>query len=241
MKRRLLSLLALALFMAAGCNLPAPAQSTGTPSGIPLPTPRPSINPLAVAAEYLTQPRIIAYDPFDSMDNWVYKKETGTPGNGMFELQGTPRWQSSFWNRQEFKQGDAVAIRFEVQHADARSEFVLVTGNWLTPTFRQFGFYNAVIPKGDLFQGTQNLGGYGLQGDLRILSNTWYEMILAVGRSGHMLAVVWNPANPTQRAVHDLAGGPNWVSLTWVFLPKANVGETVTVDDFFVMTFGDVK
>ncbi len=241
MRIRYLVAVIFAAILLSGCNFPTPAQPIGTPSSFPLPTPRPTINPLAIAAEYMTRPRIINYDPFDSMDNWNYKKETGTPVDGMFELQGTPGWQSSFWPRQEFKEGQAVAIRFEVQHASARSEFVLVTGNWLTPTFRQFGFYNAVIPKGDLFQGTMNLGGYNLQGSLNILSGTWYEMILAIGRSGHMLAVVWDPANPAHRAVHDLAGGPNWSGLTWVFLPKANAGETVTVDDFFILDFGDVK
>ncbi len=240
MRNRFVIAALLVAALASGCNFPMPSSPIGTPSGLP-PTPRPSIDPLALAAEYLTSPRIITYDPFDSMANWNFNPATGTLSDGMFQLQGTPRWQSSFWNRQEFKEGRAVAIRFQVQHANARSEFVFVTGDWLTPTFRQFGFYNAVLPKGDLFQGSLNLGGYTLQGSLNILSDTWYEMILAVGRSGHMLAVVWNPANPAQRAVHDLAGGPNWSGLTWVFLPKANVGETVTVDDFFILDFGDIK
>ncbi len=231
----------LVLALAAGCNFPAGSRPGATPPGLPAATPGANINPLAVAAQYLTSPRIVSYDPFDTMQNWVYKRETGTLVDGMFELQGTPRWQSSFWPRQQFKEGQGVAFRFKVQHSNARSEFVLVTGDWLTPTFRQFGFYNAVVPKGDLFQGTRDLGGYDLQGSLRILSDTWYEAILAVGRNGHMIAVVWDPANPSVQVFHDLAGGQNWAGLTWVFLPKANTGETVTVDDFFILIFGDIK
>jgi hypothetical protein len=208
---------------------------------MPASTPRPSVNPLPVAAQYLTSPRIVSYDPLDTMQNWSYKRETGTLTDGIFELQGTPRWQSSFWPRQQFQEGQGIALRFKVAHANARSEFVFVTGDWLTPTFRQFGFYNAVVPKGDLFQGALNLGGYDLQGNLNILSDIWYEMLLAVGRSGHFIAVVWNPANPSQQVVHDVAGGPNWIGKTWVFLPKANTGETIEVDDFFILIFGDVK
>jgi hypothetical protein len=241
MKSRLLIAAVLLLTCASGCNFPAPAQPAGAPTGAPSATPRPNIDPLAVAADYLTNPRIVTYDPFDSMENWSFNKETGTPTGGMFELQGTPGWHSSFWRRQGFKEGQAVAIRFEVQHSNARSEFVLVTGDWLTPTFRQFGFYNAVIPKGDLFQGTLDLGGYALQGSLNILSLDWYEMLLAIGPAGHMIAVVWDPANPSHRAVHDLAGGPNWAGKSWVFLPKANTGEVVAVDDFFILRFGDIK
>lgn len=127
------SLLVVAILVAvllSGCNFPTASQPAPTPSGLPLPTPRPSINPLAVAAEYMTHPRIIEYDPFDNLNNWNFKPATGALVNGMFELQGTPRWQSSFWNRLEFKEGEAVAFRFQVQRANARSEFVLVTGDW---------------------------------------------------------------------------------------------------------------
>lgn len=231
----------LVLALTAGCNFPVASRPAGSPSGLPASTPRPSVNPLSVAADYLTSPRIVSYDAFDTMQNWNFNKQTGVLTDGMFQLQGTPGWKSSFWPRQQFKQGQGIALRFQVQHSNARSEFVFVTGSWLTPTFRQFGFYNAVVPKGDLFQGTRDLGGYNLQGNLKLLSDTWYEMLLAVGRNGHMIAVVWDPANPSQRVEHDIAGGPNWVNLTWVFLPKANTGETITVDDFFIVVFGDIK
>ncbi len=236
---RFLAILFLVI-LSAGCNLPAAPEPVGTPGGTQT-TPRPSVSPLSVAAEFLTSPKIVSYDPFDTMENWNYNKETGTLANGTFELSGTPRWQSSFWPHQQFKEGQGVALRFQVQHSSARSEFVFVTGDWQTPAFRQFGFYNAVDPMGDLFQGTLDLGGYKLQSNLNILSDTWYELLLAIGRNGHFLAVVWDPANPQQRAVHDVLGGPNWAGLTWVFLPKANVGETVRVDDFFIITFGDIK
>ncbi len=241
MKARPILLACLALILLTACNLPAPPTPTALPRVLPTATPQPSIDPLSMAAEYLTDPRIVQYDPFNDMGGWNYRTDTGDLTNGMFVLAGTPGWQSSFWPQKQFTEGQGLAIRFKVDHANARSEFVFVTGDWLTDTFRQFGIYNSFIPKGDLFQGTLNLGGYDLQGTLDIQADTWYELLLAVGRDGHFLAVVWNPDDPSQRVVHDIAGGPNWAGRSWVFLPKANAGETVYVDDYFRLIFGDIK
>ncbi len=229
------------LALLAGCNLPATPTPASTPTSVPPGAEPRVIDPLPLAAEYLTGAKILSYDPLNTMDSWTFNSETGTPMGGVFQLRGTPRWQSSFWYDQQFPEGRGLTIRFAVQYSNARSEFVLVTGEWMTDTFRQFGVYNAVIPKGDLFQGTRNLGGYNLQGNLNILSNTWYNLLLAVGRNGHFLAVVWDPANPTRRVVYDLLGGPNWAGRSWVFLPKANTGETVYVDDFYRLAFTDIK
>ncbi len=225
----------------AGCNFPRPAASAARPRLAPTATPQPAIDPLTMAAQYLSDVRIVGYDPLDSMNNWTIHGTSGSLVDGVFELPGTPRWQSSIWPSRQFREGQGLTIRFKVQESNARSEFVFVTGGWLTDTFRQFGVYNAVTPKGDLFQGTLNLGGYDLAGNLAIHSDTWYTVLLAVGRNGHFEAVLWDPANSTQRVVYDLVGGPNWAGKSWVFLPKVNTGETVYVADFFRLSFGDIR
>lgn len=229
------------LALLTGCNLPSTSTPIPTATSLPPGAEPRVIDPLPLAAEYLTGAKILSYDPFDTMDGWTFSSETGTPMGGVFQLRGTPRWQSSFWYDQQLPEGRGLTIRFAVQHSNARSEFVLVTGDWMTDTFRQFGVYDAVIPKGDLFQGRLDLGGYDLQGNLNILSNTWYNLLLAVGRNGHFLAVVWDPGNPARRVVYDVLGGPNWAGRSWVFLPKANTGETVYVDDFYRLAFNDIK
>jgi hypothetical protein len=217
------------LGMLSACSLPsAPA------SGPSLPNTR-------LMAEYLTSVRVVKYDPFDDMHNWNFREETGSLKDGMFELRGTDRWHSSFWFKQPFNEGQGLSIRFMSQNANASSELVFVSGDWLTDTFRQFGVYSAFIPKGDLFQGRSNLGGYDLKGNVAVLSNTWYELLMAIGHNGHFLAVVWDPSHDTQRAVYDLLAGANWAGRSWVFLPKANTGETLYVADFYKIAFVDIK
>ena len=229
----------LSIFLAA-CNLPAFHAPAPLP-GLPTVSPPATIEPLPVANEFLSDVTVVSYDPFDNLLNWNIHNDSGTLVNGELQLRGTPRWQSSFWPKQQFTEGQGLAIRFMVQKANAQSEFVFVTGDWRTDSFRQFGVYNAVDPKGDLFQGMQNLGGYDLTSSLTLLSNTWYDLLLAIGHNGHFLAVVWDPNHEDQRAVYDLVGGANWAGRSWVFLPKANQGETIVVDDFYRLSFGDIK
>jgi hypothetical protein len=237
----LVAVIDLLILSVSGCNYPSssvPAAATlnalSTVAAV-------ENNPFPILTEYLTGSRIVFYDPFNNMSNWNFRADTGMLTNDVFQLQGAPLWHASFWPRQEFTEGQGLVIRFKVQHSNARSEFVFVTGNWMTDSFRQFGVYNAVVPKGDLFQGVSDLGGYDLNGDLRILSNTWYYVLLAIGHKGHFLAVVWNPDDDTQRTIYDVLSPPNWTGLTWVFLPKATTGETVYVTDFSRIRFTDIK
>ena len=215
--------------MLGACNLPsAPASEP------PLPDPQ-------IRDEYLTGARVVQYDPLNNLLNWNFREETGALTDGTFELRGTAHWQSSFWPKQQFIEGQGLVIRFQVQHSSARSEFVFVTGDWQTDSFRQFGIYNAVIPKGDLFQGVSDLGGYDLNGSFHMLSNTWYYLLLAIGHNRHFLALVWNPDDQAERTAYDVLSPPSWAGRSWVFLPKATAGETLYVDDFYRIAFGDIK
>ena len=231
----------LGVLLLSACELPQDSPSAEPFPDIPILPPAPTVVSPAVIGEYLTDARVAGYDPFDDTQNWNYSSTTGALQDGTFELNGSAGWQSSFWPKQQFKEGQGLVLRFQVKRANARSEFVFVTGDWLSDSFRQFGVYNAVVPMGDLFQGRQDMGGYKLTGNLKLESDTWYELLLAVGRNGHFLAVVWNPNDTAQRAIHDLEAGPNWAGRSWVFLPKANAGETVLVDDFYRLTLGDVR
>ncbi len=245
-KHRWTRLLSLGLMLLAACNLPTRANPNPGPMPRMLPTPtQPATQaaaPATVAAsDYVSNLRVLTYDPFDNMDHWKFKPATGTLLDGAFQLQGTAGWHSSFWYKKPFTEGQGAIIAFRVHKDNARSEIVFVTGDWKTPTFRQFGLYNGVIPRTDLFQGLVNLGGKDLSTTLIVQPDTWYEMLLAIGHGGHLLAAVWDPNDPARRAVFNIDAGAAWANLSWIFLPKANAGETITVDDFYRIEFTDIK
>ncbi len=245
-KRSWTRLLSLGLLLLAACNLPTRANPNPGPVLRMLPTPtQPAAQaaaPATVAAsDYVNNLRVLTYDPFDNMDHWKFRPETGTLLDGAFQLRGTAGWHSSAWYKKPFTEGQGVIIAFKVHKADARSEIVIVTGDWKTPTFRQFGLYNGVIPRTDLFEGLVNLGGKDLSTTLVEQPDMWYEMLLAIGHGGHLLAAVWDPNDPARRSVFNIDAGAAWSNLSWIFLPKANAGETLTVANFYRIEFTSIK
>lgn len=224
------------LGLLAACNVPLTPEPHGQ-----LPRSQGVPDGLSVPADYLTDMKILSYDSLENTRHWKSQPETGAVVNGAFVMQGTPFWHSHLSYAGPFHEGTGVVLSFEVQQANAASELVFVSGEWLTAGFRQFGFYNAGKPQADLFQGTDDLGGYAIMGDLVIRPNTWYGAALAIGHNGRLLALAWDPAEPARRAVFDLAAGANWTGRAWTFMPKANAGETLAVDNFYTITFATIR
>ncbi len=235
MKSRAFAVVGLASLLLAGCSFPS-----GIRPAVPRVAATPSGNQ-AVASEYLTRLSVLSYDPFEDLRNWNSQPTTGALVNGIFEMRGTGFWQSHVLYKEDFAEGQGLLINFSVKFANARSELVLVSGDWLTSSFRQFGMYNGPRPLSDLFQGTVDLGGNGLPGNLSLSPGTTYELLLAVGHTGHLLAVAWDPASPSDRATFDIQGDTSWAGRTWTFMPKAAEGEVISLDDFYRIAFADVK
>jgi hypothetical protein len=235
MRRMSFAVICLASLSLTACNFP-----TGSPPAIP----RLALTPtgsVAVADEYLSGVRITSYDPFDNLRNWDSEPATGALKDGVFELRGTTFWHSHLAYKRELGEGQGLMIEFSARQADARSELVFVSGDWLTASFRQFGLYNAPHPLSDLFQGTADLGGKRVLGDLSLAPAATYELLLAVGHGGRMLAVMWDPASPAGRAAFEIQGDPSWVGRKWTFMPKATEGETLDVDNFYRLSFTVIK
>lgn len=228
----------LSMAVLGACNMPVASQRSGPYPRVAAATPAAG---LSIADQYLTGARIASIDPFDNLRNWQVEPADSTLADGVFQMTGTASWHSHFSYKKKFSAGDGLMLNFEVQQANAESEFVFVSGEWLTDSFRQFGVYNGGRPQADLFQGRMDLGGDSLLGDLRLRPNVTYSLLLAVGPRGHMEAVIWDPAADSQRAVYDLIGDNSWIGRKWSFMPKANAGETMYVDNFYRIAFTDIK
>jgi hypothetical protein len=238
--RALLRLCAISILMAACSFARIIATGDGAPAG-GTPAPTASLESLSVPGAYLTSVRVVLHDPLRNMDSWTFDTSTGESDGGVFQLEGTERWHSHLFYDELLNEGEGVIVQFKVENANGESEFVFVSGAWLTDTFRQFGMYNSAQPKADLFQGLDNLGGYTVMGNLAVAPGTWYDILLAVGHGGHFIGVMWDPAHPSQRAIFDLLAPQSWAGRSWSFYPKANTGETLYVDDFYHIRFTAIK
>jgi len=177
------------------------------------------------------------------MENWsTWNSGSGRIVGGSFVLTGQEGWSSGLVLRQKIREGDGIILSFKtVNNARFKSEFVFTSGTWQTDSFRQFGVYNGQNPKADLFQGMYGLGFNNLYGNLTPKADTWYKLLMAVGKGGEFLAVVWDPDDPSRRVFYNENIGEKWERRSWEFNPKATEGETVYIDDFFRISFDAMK
>ena len=219
-----------------------PPTHTPEPTSTPIP-PTPTLAPPLVPLNFVTDVQVLNTDNFDNLNNWdMWNSGTGDLSSGMFELTGQEGWLSGLVFKQKLGEGNGILLGYKTaKNSDFQSEFVFATGEWGTDSFRQFGVYNGKRPKADLYQGNQALGFNNLLGNLSLKADTWYNIFMAIGKDGELLAVVWNPDDPSKQLVYHEKIGEKWAGLKWEFQAKANIGETVYINNFLLLSFGGFK
>jgi hypothetical protein len=216
--------------------------NTPLPSKTPIP-PTPTVQPPTILSDFLTNPKVMMVDNLDNLKNWeAWNPETGNISNGMFELTGQADYLSGLAFRKRIGEGDGILLKYKtVNNKDYKSEFVLDSGEWQTDSFRQFGVYNGRVPKADLWQGKNYLAGNNLHGNLSQKADTWYNVLIAVGKEGELFAVIWNPDDPSKKSIYKEKIGKKWEGLNYNFVAKADIGETMYIDDLMMVKFDAIN
>jgi len=215
---------------------------TNHPNATAIP-PTPTVKPPPVLSGFLTNVQIRLTDNFDTVDNWhTFNTGSGAVSNGMFVLTGQADWNSGVVFNPALTEGFGVMVNIKTKkNADLKSQLILNAGEYNTDNYRQFGFYNGSNPQTNLFQGKNGLGFKKLEGNLSPVANAWYSALMAIGRNGELLAVIWNPTDPSKRLIHHVKLGAAWAGLSWQFLAQADIGETVYLKDFYLLAFRDIN
>jgi hypothetical protein len=220
---------------------PVPVTETPAPTATPIP-PTPTIEPPSIISEYLNGVKILSLDAFDNLDNWgAWNLQTGSLKNGTYEITGQEGWMSGLVLINKISEGNGLTLKFKLsENGDYLSEFVLATGAYQTDSYRQFGIYTQKYSTADLYQGTNGLGFNNLNGNLVLQPEVWYNLMMAVGDGGDLIAVIWNPDDPTNRVYYHEILGKKWDDLNFEFQAKANIGQTYVIDDFMSFTFTEI-
>jgi hypothetical protein len=215
---------------------------TSTPTELPTLTPTPTIEPPEIPTEFLTDVKIVSYDPFDQVNDLSWATDQiGNITNGIFELKGTSRWRSYLFPKQEFVGGDGIILKFKLQNANGESAFTFDTGEYATDSDKGFGIINSTYPRVSLIQGKGPLEQRNLPGNLILETDTWYTILMAIGKDEKLLAVMWETADETRRVVYDRKMEETWSDKNWIFYVRVNEGETLYIDDFYRFSFGEIK
>ena len=216
-------------------NTPVP---TVTPTTAPTLTATPTITPPVITKEFLTDVKILFHDPFDnndSLNNWTQ----GNVVDGIFEL----KWgvTNVSYKRQRLIDGDGVILKFKLQNANDVSGFSFDTGIWRTESDRGFGIINTRHPHVTITQGIEEIDRSRLSGNLSLKTDTWYNILMAVGKNEEFLAVIWDPADESHRIIYKISLGKNWSDRTWAFDIVIWGDEIIYIDDFYKISFGDIQ
>ncbi|MFN8382517.1 MAG: hypothetical protein U0V02_11275 [Anaerolineales bacterium] len=225
-----------------GCapiNAPTPILLTSTPALIPpantpiftatltsLPTitATPTIEPPVIMTEFLTDVKILSHNSFDNYNSI-----------GILELKETSTWGEGL------TYGDGIILMFKLQNANEVSGFSFDTGVWRTDSDRGFGIINTTHPRVELTQGKDVIDRSHLRGNLSLKTDTWYNILMAIGKNERFLAVVWDPTDETHRAIYNITLGEKWSDKRWSFDIVIWGDETISIDDFYRISFGEFQ
>lgn len=214
-------------------NTPVPTN-TPKPTSTPVP-PTPTIVPPAVLGEYLENVRITRIDNFDDNNGW--EMYTGKVSSGTLEIVGKD-W-NSITRRQAFKEGDGIIVNFKYTKG-AEFEMLFDKGEWWTDPYKRFGVYIVTdYAETNLWDGKNGLGGNYLRGNFYLAPDTWYSLVMALGKDGNFFALIFDPSNP-EKFIKDRRKIDGYQGITWTFKMGANVG-VVSYDDYMEINFDSIK
>jgi hypothetical protein len=190
-----------------------------------------------VLTDYLENVRSVNVDPFNDPTGWTPTNEIS---NGELLLAGIG---GSDWhglsNRAIFREGSGAVINFQFTPGEY-FEMYFERGAWATSLYKRFGLYvNEDHSDPNIFIGKRRREPISIAGNLSLQPGTWYSLLLAVGKGGDFLAVLWDPANPASRLQYREAI-TNWEGLDWAFRIQVNRG-TIAFDNFEEIAFDAIR
>jgi endonuclease/exonuclease/phosphatase family metal-dependent hydrolase len=227
-------------------HAPIGAEISIYPGLVTIPTPpepTATIQSSSVVLDALEGLQISRSDPFDdpcTFSRWNSRWKTEKFTNGRLEIAGEESWQAFASRYKQFSEGQGVILRFQFAKG---SEFGIHFDNtaWNTGLYRRFGI-NVRDEKirSTTWQGPTEIRLEDLSGNLDPAPDTWYNLLLALGRNGDLKVMVWDPARPSRTLQYRVHMGEQWTVLPWILEVGANKG-SVWVDDFSEISFSAIK
>ena len=187
--------------------------------------------------KYLENARVVGYDNFDSPSGWNASTEIS---NGVMKITGLggDDWHGLSKNV-FFQEDQGIILDFKFPPREF-FEMYLENGNWNTVPYKRIGIYiNRGYADVNLFSGEEGIGFTHISGNLYPKPETWYSVLMAIGKGGDFLIIVWDPSNPGRymryREVID-----NWKEKKWTFRTQVNEG-TIVYDNFLELEFDGIK
>jgi len=209
---------------------------------------------LSVASNYLNDVQVVYIDTIEKFSeaNWTKwsDQQSVSLENGALKLTGLDNDDVGFdRNNLPIIGGQGVLLHFKyIGNLDDRVHFSfgLTEMNKQWPANRNFQIFDNNPPfagtinlhDGENNDSTHDLAGFTLKTD------TWYGLLLTIDPEARLLAIIWDPSNPSlQIKYQDPVGNSDWLNLSWFFevgLPKGMTG-SLLIKDFTQFSYSSFK
>ena len=216
------------------------ATRTRQPTKTPVPTiantPTPELPMPAVVIDRLVGPEIIGVDWMDGTRSSDWSFDAGTLRDGELVVYGK-NWNGLMRNI-KMPEGQGFLMDFTYTKG-SEFEVYIANGTFDTAEYKRFGIYvNNNVPGANLWLGKQPTGN-ALVGDLRLVPDHWYTMMMVAGPNGDFMALIWDPADPS-RVVRYREVVSRWANTEWDFAIGANLGE-IHFDNLVDISFSTIQ
>jgi hypothetical protein len=211
--------------------------STPDPTSTPLP-PTPTIAPPAVLAGYLENVRVTKIDTYDDGNHGDIQFDSISNGAIKLTGEGGDTWGGDN-TKVTFQEGEGIVIKFKFSQASV-FEMYFDSGSWQTDLYKRFGLYlDNGYPSSNLISARNGFNSHYLRRNFYPLPDTWYSLLMVVGKNGDFFLLIWDLANP-ENIIQDRQEFVEWSGYRWTFHMQANKG-VILFDDFTEIKFEKIK
>lgn len=184
---------------------------------------------------YLTDVKVTYSDWFDTLTSkqWQLGDGSFTVQDGLLSVNGD---SSAIGRLNPYIEGQGSIISFKMDN-DSNFQFFYEIGTWGTDPYKMYGY--AAGPR----NGTEVATWFGKTWAGRKIANpkpdTWYNLLLAMGKSPKFLLVVWERDSGAILYSYSRTL-PDWSSLRWNLYINSFYGH-VEFDNFADIKFSGMK
>ncbi len=234
-----------------------PDQNFNTPFFLQPPrTPGPFLSQATPSVTPVSQPDISDYS-IDLPDRirgakvtWYYKFEF-LPNNGQSNMtnfrnaDGYVKVENSaFWRDfQDFHptkiedgQGVILRVKFDPS-SEARVFFETITPE---NTYLRWGLFAGNEIRTDVLQDEFELWGGAWQGEIKIVPDHWYYLLLTIDHDTNFLGIIWDSENPEKQLLVEKNSSADWQNNIWDFNVRGRYG-TMYIDEYFEIVLSDLE
>lgn len=218
---------------------------TNTPTLQPTKTaipPTPTVESPAFLDEYMDGVRITSLATFDNGSPLSYAEKLVKVEDGMLNMKGEG-YTGGAEADSSFQEGQGIIFDFQIDSVTSSDGFEFETffaiGDWWTSGYKRFGVYIVPSPQADMWVGTKGTGK-NLTGNLKIVPDHTYQIMIAIGKDASFLCTIWDPQKPQDKRIYRISKGGNWSDINWRFQINGARGD-MFVDNFMTFKFDGYK